>query len=86
MLVTESVDYTCRACRGVSVPACGEAHAVQSFVGDLVRTWRSRSQFSHMRGVPDLLTVATRYGQVVAARVYHACCLDVVGRGLAMEC
>ena len=27
---------------------CGDAHAGQLFIGDLVRTCRSRSQYSHM--------------------------------------
>ena len=70
----------------MSVPFCGVAHEGQSLVGDLVRTCRSRSQYSHMRGVPGLLIVVTGQGHIVAARVYRAYCCASIGYGLAIEC
>ena len=46
----------------VLVSAVGAVHTGQLFVGDLVRTYRSRSQCSHMRGVPGVSIVMTGYG------------------------
>ena len=71
---------------GCSALVDGDAHAGQSFVGDLVRTCRTRSQWSHMRGLPGVLSLMTDQGHIVAARVYRACCRAVVGRGFAREC
>ena len=47
---------------GVPVLVCCDAHAKQSFFDDLVRKFRSRLQYSHIRGMPGVLTVVTGHG------------------------
>ena len=50
----------------VSVPICGDTHAGQSVVGVFVRTYRSISYYSTMRGVSGLSTSVIEHGQLVA--------------------
>ena len=45
---------------------------------------RSRSQLSHIRGIPMVPTLTTGQGNIVTARVYRVCCYVSVGRILAM--
>lgn len=62
----------------------GVAHTGQSFIGDFVRTCRSRSYYLHIRGVTGWTVVITGNIQIVAVRAYRVCYYVVVGRGLAM--
>ena len=68
------------------VLVCSNVHARQSFVDDLVRTYCSRSRYSHIQGVPIASVVITGHGQIVAPRTYRAYCCVVLGHGLAMVC
>ena len=53
---------------------------------DCVMIYRSRSQYSHIYGVPGLAMAMRGHGHLVVARVYQTCFCVSVGHGLATEC
>ena len=69
---------------GIPSSVCGEAHAGQLLVDDLVMICRSRAQCSQMWGWLGVETLIIGQGQTVAAWMYHWCCCVSVGSGLAM--
>ena len=56
---------------GHSLSVCGDAHAGQSSVDDLVMTCRSRTQCSHMKGLPGVETLRIGQGHTIDARMYR---------------
>ena len=81
----EGVNDTSSAGGRGPVLVCGDTHAGQAFVGDLVRTCRSRSQYPHIRVVHGVSTLVSGYEQIIIARMYPTCFCVVMGCGLVVD-